>query len=337
MLRFVFQTGVIVLAVMAILAFIVMLKDKKRGAGGSVTVKNLNKRYKRFAQHVGMELQEKDNLTLLSKIKGWLAARKQAKPSRDAKARATLFVLDFKGDISASACDQLREEVSSLLLVAQPNDRVLLRLESPGGVVHGYGLAASQLQRIRDKGLTLIVSVDKVAASGGYMMACVANRILTAPFAVIGSIGVLAAMPNLHKFLRKRKIDYLEVTAGEFKRTVTPLGEITESGMNKFQEQIDATHALFKEHVQKHRADVEIDKVATGEFWYGTQALALGLVDEIGTSDDFILANLDACRVIHLQYEGEKKLKQKIADALSVCMDTALTKALDSCWRSRLP
>ncbi|MES1955303.1 protease SohB [Salinisphaera hydrothermalis] len=200
-----------------------------------------------------------------------------------------LFVLDFDGDIRASAVDGLRESINALLQVAESDDEVLLRLESGGGMVHSYGLAASQLVRLRDAGIRLTVAVDQVAASGGYMMACVGDRIVAAPFAIIGSIGVVAQLPNFHRWLSDKHIDFEMHTAGDYKRTLTVFGENTDAGREKFREELEDTHGLFKTFVARHRPDLDIDSVATGEHWYGSQALEKGLVDDIATSDAVML------------------------------------------------
>ena len=221
-------------------------------------------------------------------------------------------MLDFKGDISASETTALREEISAIINVAKVDDEVLLRLESPGGVVHGYGLAASQLARLKQKGIKLTVAVDKVAASGGYMMACVADKIVSAPFAIIGSIGVVAQIPNIHRLLKKHDVDVDVMTAGEFKRTVTVLGENTEKGKQKFQAELEETHQLFKQFVAQNRPHLDVDKVATGEHWFGQQALALQLVDELATSDDIILEKMKDKSVIAVKYKVKKPLLQKI-------------------------
>jgi len=227
--------------------------------------------------------------------------------------KTTLYVLNFKGDIMASETASLREEISAILSVANPEtDEVLLRLESPGGVVHGYGLAASQLARLKQKGIKLTVAVDKVAASGGYMMACIADKIVSAPFAIIGSIGVVAQIPNIHRLLKKYDVDVDVMTAGEFKRTVTMLGENTEKGKQKFQQELEETHQLFKQFVLQNRPHLDIDKIATGEHWFGTQALELKLVDEITTSDDLILDKMKEKRVLAVKYQLKKSLIKKL-------------------------
>ena len=197
-------------------------------------------------------------------------------------------MINFKGDIKASEVESLREEITSILTVVKTSDEVVLILESSGGTVHGYGLAASQLKRIRDREISLTVAVDKIAASGGYMMACVANKIIAAPFAIIGSVGVLAQLPNFHRLMKKYNIDYEQLSAGEYKRTLTLFGENDDKDREKFQEELEDTHELFKEFIKDNREQVDIDKIATGEHWYGKRALDLQLVDELITSDDYL-------------------------------------------------
>ena len=204
------------------------------------------------------------------------------------------LVFLFKLVLGANQVENLREEVTAVICIAKPKDEVLVRLESGGGVVHGYGLAASQLQRLKDKKIPLTVSVDKVAASGGYMMACVADNVLAAKFAIIGSIGVIAQIPNFNKLLKKNDIEFEQHTAGQFKRTLTMFGENNDEGREKFRDELEDVHQMFKGFVQEHRPALAIDTVATGEYWYGSKALELGLVDTIQTSDDFLLsANSD--------------------------------------------
>ena len=211
-----------------------------------------------------------------------------------------VWVLDFKGSMDAHEVSALREEVTAVLAVVKPQDQVVVRLESPGGVVHGYGLAASQLQRLRDKQIPLTVTVDKVAASGGYMMACVADKIVSAPFAIVGSIGVVAQIPNFHRFLKGKDIDIELHTAGQYKRTLTLL-----------REDLNETHHLFKDFVQRMRPALDIEQVATGEHWFGQQALANGLVDEINTSDEVILGLMDGRDVLNVRYLQRKKLMDR--------------------------
>lgn len=225
-----------------------------------------------------------------------------------------IFVLDFDGDIRASAVTSLRQEISAILTLARSEDEVVVRLESGGGVVHGYGLAASQLQRIRAHNIPLTVAVDKVAASGGYMMACVADKIIAAPFAIIGSIGVLAQLPNLHRLLKKHEIDFEQLYAGEYKRTLTMFGENTDKAREKMQQELQETHDLFKAHVKDQRPQLNIGKVATGEHWFGSRALELGLVDHLQTSDDYLMAARFDTRLILLNYTAKKTLLNQLAD-----------------------
>ncbi|WWP02539.1 MAG: protease SohB [Candidatus Dasytiphilus stammeri] len=223
------------------------------------------------------------------------------------KIKPIIYVIDFNGSFDAKEVSSLREEISAVLLVAKKTDQVLLRLESSGGLVHSYGLAASQLQRLRNKGIFLNVIVDKIAASGGYMMATVANHIIAAPFAIIGSIGVVAQFPNFHRLLKRNEIDFELHTAGEHKRTLTLFGENSEQARQKFRDELDVTHQLFKSFVHDMRPTLDIDRVATGEHWFGTQALKKGLIDAIGTSDDFILHKMNKYDLIALHYRYRGK------------------------------
>ncbi|HEU0197764.1 MAG TPA: protease SohB [Nevskiaceae bacterium] len=236
----------------------------------------------------------------------------RAKAGRDAPNQPRLFVLDFAGDVDASQTIDLREEISAVLQVAAPQDEVLLRLESPGGLVHSYGLAASELRRLREHGLKLTVAVDKVAASGGYMMACVADTIIAAPFAVVGSIGVVAQLPNFHRLLEKNDIDVELHTAGAYKRTLTMFGENTDAGRAKFLAELEDTHELFKAFVGENRPQVAVANVATGEHWYGTRALTLKLVDQLKTSDDYVLERTRDHAVYALHYRRHQSLRDRL-------------------------
>ncbi|MEW7865112.1 protease SohB [Aeromonas diversa] len=254
--------------------------------------------------------------TLLADKEGRKALEKQHKQEEKARSkgdhRSRLFVIDFKGSMDAREVSALREEVSAVLTVATPQDEVLVRLESGGGVVHGYGLCASQLQRIKDKEIPLTVAVDKVAASGGYMMACVADRILAAPFAIVGSIGVVAQLPNFNKLLKKHDIDFEMHTAGQYKRTLTVFGQNDDEGRAKFREELEEIHQCFKQFVQAHRPTLDIEKVTTGEHWLASQARELGLVDELKTSDDYLIEQAHTRRLLAVHYRTRKGLMARL-------------------------
>jgi serine protease SohB len=243
-------------------------------------------------------------------------------------ARSRVYVLDFEGDLLATAVDRLREEITALASVARAEDEVVVRIESGGGGVPHYGLAAAQLNRLRDRKLKVTACIDRVAASGGYMMACVADTIVAAPFSVIGSIGVVANVPNLHRLLKKHDVDFQEVTAGEYKRTVSVFGELTEKGQKKFQEQLDETHGLFKDFVKAQRPALDVDKVATGEFWLGTRALELKLVDRLATSDDYLLSRAQDCDVFRVLYRPERPWRERLGRAVVEVADAALLRLL---------
>ncbi|MFB4359564.1 protease SohB [Pantoea sp. BS_8] len=288
----------VVVAIAAIVMIVVHAAQRKRHSGGQLRLTRLDDDYNKMKEALQLEKMKPQAQKLWLKNHKKAEKQKAKAEKRDAKqgnvdtVKPTLYVLNFNGSIDASEVKSLREEISAILAVAQPGDEVLLRLESPGGMVHGYGLAASQLQRLRDAGLNLTAAVDKVAASGGYMMACVANTIVAAPFAVIGSIGVVAQIPNFNRLLKRNDIDVELHTAGQYKRTLTLFGENTEEGREKFQQDLNETHLLFKQFVHEMRPSLDIDRVATGEHWYGRQALGLGLIDRISTSDDLIIANM---------------------------------------------
>ncbi|MBN6535513.1 protease SohB [Acinetobacter pittii] len=258
---------------------------------------------------------------------------KEAKIRR--KNNQKIFVLDFKGDIQASAVENLREEITLILATAKAGrDRIVVRLESPGGMVHGYGLAAAQLVRLRDAGFHLTICVDKVAASGGYMMACIANEIIAAPFAIVGSIGVIAQVPNFNRLLKEHNVDFELYTAGQYKRTVTMFGENTPEGKAKFEEELQQTHVLFKHFVEKYRPQLNVDKVATGEHWYGEDALDLNLVDKLQTSDEYLLALLPQHDVYVINTRKKATLGEKLglqaAQMADSLIPTVMSKVMES-------
>ncbi|QIE02000.1 protease SohB [Buchnera aphidicola] len=257
------------------------------------------------------QYRKNQNDILLSKMtkfeqKIWL--KNQKNKNQEQYKNKTLYILDFKGDINANQVSGLREEISAILSVANKDDAVLLRLESSGGVIHGYGLAAAQLQRLRQKKIYLIISIDKIAASGGYMMACVANYIISAPFAIVGSIGVVGQIPNFNKWLKKRDIDIELHTAGDYKRTLTMFGNNTESTRNKFCEELNTTHMLFKNFIKDMRPSLNINDVSNGEHWFGSMALQKKLVDQISTSDDILISKMKEYNLLSIKYIYRKTM-----------------------------
>jgi len=257
------------------------------------------------------------------------ARQKAARQGKsDDQTRQKVWVLDFHGDIKASQAEQFAQEVSAVIEIASADDEVIVRLESAGGLVHAYGLAAAQLDRLRQAGLSTTVCIDKVAASGGYMMACTANHIKAAPFAVIGSIGVVAQVPNIHRLLKRNDIDVELLTAGKYKRTLTVLGENTQEGREKFIDDLENTHRLFKNYVSQHRPEMDIDKLATGEIWYGSEALAQKLVDSVGTSEAYLVERIAEAQVYRVRLEPPKTISRKVGLAISAGVEHAMVKAL---------
>jgi len=306
---FLAQAVTVVVAVLLIISAITSLSMKRQhGDGGHLEVRKLNDRLKQLKDGVRHAMLDSASFKKQHKQDAKRAKReaKLAKKSPDQQKNRT-FVLDFKGDVQASGVGHLRTEITAIMTMAEETDEVVVRLESPGGAVHGYGLAASQLDRIRAKKIPLVVVVDKVAASGGYLMAAVADKILAAPFAVLGSIGVIAQIPNLHRLLKKHDVDVEVLTAGKYKRTLTVLGENTEEGREKFKEELEEVHLLFQEFVGSRRPQLDMEEVATGEAWYGQRALERKLVDDISTSDEYLT---NACKerdVFEVQWIEHKK------------------------------
>lgn len=319
---FLAKTVTIVIAIIVVLVVIASMRGRgRRSAGGQLHVTKLNDFYKGLRDRLEGSLLDKARLKALRKAQ----AKDLKKDRKSTETRPRVYVMDFDGDIKASATENMRNEITALLTLATPKDEVVLRLESGGGMVHSYGLASSQLARIRQAGIPLTICIDKVAASGGYMMACIGNRIISAPFAVLGSIGVVAQLPNVNRLLKKHDIDFEVLTAGEYKRTLTVFGENTEKGREKFQEDLDITHELFKNFVASYRPQLQIDEVATGEVWLGLAAKDKQLVDELKTSDEYLSEKAKTADVFHLHYAERRSLQQRVGLAATASVDRLVT------------
>ena len=328
---FVAKAVTLVIAFIVVVSTIVGLASKQKHGKGQLEIVSISEQLKDITNYAKQVLLDKNALKKLAKEQ-----KKEAKAKNKAKIteqgeeseKSRLYVIDFKGSMDANEVEHLREEITAILCVANKEDEVLVRLESGGGVVHGYGLAASQLQRIKEKGLKLTIAVDKVAASGGYMMACVADKLLASQFAYIGSIGVLAQLPNFNKLLKKNDIEFEQHTAGEFKRTLTVFGENNDEGRAKFKEEIEEIHVLFKDFVQSQRPDMDIDKVATGEYWPGIKAKSLGLIDDITTSDDYILSHYPVREIFSVKYAVKKNVAEKLGMSAANVVERVFMKSM---------
>ncbi len=321
----------IVVAIGAIVAMVAAVGQRgKRGPKGHIEVTRVNEKYDSMCDTLKEAVLSPEQFKVEFREEKKRLKKEKAESKKDQKLAAEeveqkrkkrVYVLNFHGDIKASATENLREEITTLLSLATPRDEVVVRLESGGGMVHSYGLAASQLARITGNNIPLTVCVDKVAASGGYMMACVATKVLAAPFAIIGSIGVVAQLPNFHRLLKKNAIDFELLTAGEHKRTLTIFGENTEKGREKFIEELEDTHELFKTFVNENRSQVEISEVATGEVWYGRRAIDKKLIDGIQTSDDYIWSQQQEADIYEIEYVHKKSLPEKLGLAAEQSID----------------
>nr|WP_300308553.1 protease SohB [Halomonas sp.] len=305
-------------AVGAVVAVVALLIGRSRrgdvSVGDRLRIMDLGRLLEQRKQRLSLALHgAKARRALLKRFK---RDTKKA-DAKSEEGKVTHWVLDFHGNIKASGVERLAQEVSALLLVVKEGDEVVLRLESPGGLVHAYGQAAAELDRLRQAGVRLTVCVDKVAASGGYLMACNADQIRVAPFSVIGSIGVVAQVPNLHRLLKRHDVDVELHTAGRFKRTLTVLGENTEEGREKFQEDLEATHEKFKGYVAERRPAVDIEAVATGEIWYGQEAVDMGLADVVGTSEAYLMEAAEQGRVLSVRLEPKRGLGARFGFGIS--------------------
>ncbi len=319
---FLLRAATVLIVLVVLLITVAGLKGRQRSKEGELEVRSINERLDDIREGMQAAVLDKAELKKLAKQR----KQQEKHDKKNPVSKPRVFVLDFDGDIRASATDSLRQEVTAVLSLAGKDDEVVLRLESGGGMVHSYGLASSQLARIRDAQIPLTVCVDKVAASGGYMMACIGNKILSAPFAVLGSIGVVAQMPNIHRLLKKNDIDVEVLTAGEYKRTLTFMGENTEQGRAKFLQDLQTTHDLFKNFVARYRPQLDMTTVATGEVWLGTDALAKQLVDEISTSDQYLVQRAREASVFQVSYSFRKNLQERIGLAAASTADNVATR-----------
>jgi serine protease SohB len=343
---FLAKAATIVVALVFVVGMLAAASGKGRKAGkkGHLRVTQINDHLEDLRDVLRESVFDADELKALEKdekkrlkeeAKAKKASRKKLAKAKagaqvdqepDEDARKRVFVINFKGNMAADAVESLREEITAVLSLAKIGDEVILRLESPGGMVHAYGLASSQLLRIKNKKIHLTICVDRVAASGGYMMGCLADKLVAAPFAIIGSIGVLVQLPNFHRVLKKNDVDYEIISAGEFKRTLTTFGEITQKGKDKVQEDVENIHEIFKRWVKEHRPSVDIDKIATGETWVGMQAKERDMVDEIKTSDECIISACDSADVFEVEFELKQSIQDKLGSAFEGTVDKVFTR-----------
>ncbi|MHA7854394.1 protease SohB [Marinobacter shengliensis] len=331
-------TFVVAAIILASVIFSATQRDRSDHEGeGELKIRKLNDQYRKLKESIQSRLMSDAEYKAWQKQKKKeeKAEKKSAKKDKTAEeekaSKPRIYVIDFDGDIKASDTDTLRRSVSAVLSVANPEtDEVVVRLESGGGLVHAYGLAAAQLDRIRSKGVPLTACVDKVAASGGYMMACVADKIIASPFAVLGSIGVVAQLPNFHRFLQKNDVDFEVLTAGEHKRTLTVFGENTEKGRQKFLADLEDTHGLFKEYVSERRPALDIQAVANGDIWFGKRALEVKLIDDIKTSDEYLIEACDRGEVVSVSFQRKRTLPERLGLATSAALEHTVWRVLSA-------
>ena len=339
---FLAKTATWLIAILFVVAFVAESARRRKHNDGEIEVESLNDHFRDLKETLEDSILDEYRLKAIHKAqkkqdKEDAKARKKAAKSdeEDGDERKRLYVIDFDGDIHASEVDAMREEISAIIAMARETDEVVVRLESSGGLVHSYGLASSQLERIRRRNIPLTICVDRVAASGGYMMACIANRLIAAPFALIGSIGVVAQIPNFHRLLKKNDVDYEVLTAGDYKRTLTMFGENTDKGREKFVEELEDTHSLFKEFVAEYRPQLDIEKVATGEVWFGRRALENQLIDQIETSDDYLFNLSEEADIYKVKYRPKQTLQDKLQNMGVSALSQLASRAWGAVSQSR--
>ena len=350
MLDFLYEYGLFLakvvtfcVAAVVVIGFLVMAGQNRRqlSKAGHIEVRNLNEEFEDMTDTLDHAMMDKFQFKQLRKSQEKADKLQTKQDKADAKKQAKqikaegssglgeealpatkkrTFVLDFDGDVKASAVEFLRHEISAIISVAKVTDEIIMRLDSSGGMVHTYGLAASQLGRINTANIPITICVDQIAASGGYMMACMANHITAAPFALVGSIGVVAEVPNVHRLLKKHSIDVEVLTAGEHKRSLTIMGENTRKGRDKFVEDLQQTHGLFKSWVKQQRPQLDLEQVANGDVWYGQQAIDLGLVDAVGTSDEVLQQAVKDSDVLLIEYVAKKTMGEKFGIAAATSL-----------------
>lgn len=327
---FVAEVAIIVVAVGIVIGLIARQKSQRGEREAALVIRDRGEHFRKRQQRLA--LARLSSAQAEKAQKAWDKEEKQKakqQKKQPAEGKKAVWVVDFNGDIRASATPELSEQISAILLAAQKGDEVVVRLESGGGMVHAYGLASSQLDRLRHADLTLTVCVDKVAASGGYMMACCADHLVAAPFAVVGSIGVVAQIPNIHRLLKKNDVDVDVLTAGKHKRTLTMLGENTEEGREKFLEDLADTHALFKRFVGERRPQLAIDDIATGDTWYGSEAVDNGLIDEVGTSEEYLQRASQQAKVLEIALKKPRSLSQRLGKQSSAAIERGVDRAFE--------
>lgn len=321
---FLAKTLTLIFGVLVLVAGLISIARRGRTDEGTLQITHLNEKFDQIRHDLQAQTLPKPSWKKWHKSEKEESKLKKKIIHKGENLFSRVFVIRFDGDIRASHVKGLREMISTIIEIASPQDEVMVVVDSTGGFVHSYGLAASQLDRLRHHHIHLTVAIDKCAASGGYLMACVANKIIAAPFAIVGSIGVVAQLPNFNRLLNKHNIDFELITAGEYKRTLTLFGKNTEKGREKFQSEIEETHTLFKEYIIQRRPQVVLTQIATGEHWHAIDALKLNLVDELQTSDDFILNKIKTADVFEMSYKEKETLSEKISSGFS--------KMTEKCW-----
>ncbi len=328
-LVFLLKVFTIAVAITVPLLLIIGSSKGKAQAKGKLAITNLSEKFEDMGNAV-----RSSNMNPKELKKFYKDINKSKKKKTDEK-EPSIFVLNFNGDIQASEVEKLKYEINAILLSESECKEVVVKVESGGGSAYAYGLCAAELKRLVDNDISLTVCIDKVAASGGYLMSCVATKIIAAPWAIVGSIGVIAQLPNFHRLLKKNLIDFEMHTAGEFKRTLTTLGENTEDGREKFKADLEDLHVIFKDFVKEQRPEVDTAIVATGEVWQGEEAVRVGLVDSLETSDNYLVNLSKDATLFEIEYIEKKNLSERFAFSMQLILEKSVVKFYDLINRDR--
>ncbi len=195
---------------------------------------------------------------------------------------------------------------------------IILEINSPGG----SAVASEEIANaVKKTNKTTVAWIREVGASGAYWVASSADYIVANRVSVTGSIGVIASYLEFPEFLERYNVTYRRLVSGKYKDIGTPFKEMTSEEQAIFQQNLDLIRDYFVSEVAKNRNmnKKDVDKIANGLFYLGTQAKELGLVDELGSKDEVIryIEYKEKIEVEIAEYETEKGILDLLTDALS--------------------
>ncbi|WP_343192796.1 S49 family peptidase [Buchnera aphidicola (Taiwanaphis decaspermi)] len=224
--------------------------------------------------------------------------------------KSNLYILDYNDKIKKNKIKKLREEISSIILVAKKNDEVLLRLENTSDIVYEYGLVIAQLQRLRKKGIKLIISIDKIVSNGGYIIACVADHISASPFSIIGPINIVVNIPNIDKYTQTSNLNNQLNDCNTFTK-LTLIKNNTKIYVNKIFNKLDIKKYIRNSFIKDMRPSLNLNKIFNQNYWIGENAINEKLIDSINTSDDILFSKKDTHNLLKIKYVYKSNIVEK--------------------------